>query len=56
MTWQFTAGPAGTRVEMTYTAGGYARGGLEAIAKVVDQVLAMQVQRLKRFIETGKPQ
>jgi hypothetical protein len=56
MTWTFTPGSAGTRVEMTYTAGGYAKGGLEPVAKIVDQVLAMQVQRLKRFIEVGKPQ
>jgi hypothetical protein len=51
-----TPGSAGTRVEMTYTAGGYAKGGLEPVAKIVDQVLATQVQRLKRFIEVGKPQ
>jgi hypothetical protein len=56
MTWTFTPGREGTRVEMTYAVGGYAQGGFEPIAKTVDQVLAAQVQRLKRFIELGKIQ
>lgn len=55
MTWTFRAGTAGTRVEMTYTAGGYVKGGFAPVAKVADQVLTAQVQRLKRFIEVGKP-
>jgi hypothetical protein len=55
MTWTFMPGSAGTRIELTYTAGGYVTGGFEPLAKPVDQVLAAQVQRLKRFLETGKP-
>jgi hypothetical protein len=55
MTWMLTDVSGRTKVEMTYTVGGYAKGGLEAIAKPVDAVLTTQVQRLKRFIETGKP-
>jgi hypothetical protein len=56
MTWTFMPGSEGTTIEMIYTAGGYAKGGFETTAKAVDQVLTAQVQRLKRFLETGKPQ
>jgi hypothetical protein len=56
MTWTFMPGSAGTKIEMTYAAGGYAKGGFETTAKAVDQVLTTQVQRLKRFLETGKIQ
>lgn len=45
----------GTAVEMSYAAGGYAPGGLQAWAKPVDKVLQNQLKRLKNFIETGKP-
>jgi hypothetical protein len=31
-------------------------GGLAAIAPAVDAVLAEQLQRLKRFVETGRPE
>lgn len=56
MTWSLTENAGRTRVELTYTVGGYAPGGLEAVAKPVDAVLAAQLQRLKQFIETGRPQ
>ncbi len=45
----------GTAVEMTYGAGGYAPGGLQKWAAPVDLVLNNQLNRLKKFIETGKP-
>ncbi len=54
MTWTFTDANSGTRLVLTYTVGGYAPGGVDAIAKPVDAMLTGQVQRLKRFIETGK--
>ena len=37
-------------------AGGYAPGGLDALAPVVDMVLGTQVARLKRPIDTGRPE
>jgi hypothetical protein len=47
---------AGTEVVMTYDVGGYAKGGLaETYAAPVDQVLGEQLARLKKAIETGKP-
>jgi uncharacterized protein YndB with AHSA1/START domain len=53
MSWMLTDVSGRTRVEMTYVVGGYMRGGVEPVVKIVDQVLATQVQRLKRYIETG---
>ena len=47
---------AGTDVVMTYDVGGYAKGGLaETFAAPVDQVLGEQLARLKKSVETGKP-
>jgi hypothetical protein len=47
---------AATDVVMTYDVGGYAKGGLsEAYAAPVDHVLGEQLVRLKKSIETGKP-
>ena len=53
MTWMLTESGVRTKVEMTYVVGGYMRGGVEPVVKIVDQVLAGQVQRLKRYIESG---
>jgi len=54
----FTLKPSagGTDVVLTYDVGGYAKGGLaETLAAPVDLVLGQQLVRLKRSIETGKP-
>ena len=42
-----------TELTMTYDVGGYAKGGLAA---PVDMVLGEQVGRLKKYVETGKPE
>jgi uncharacterized protein YndB with AHSA1/START domain len=55
LTWDFKPSSVGTAIEMTYTVGGYAPGGLGSLAPAVDRVLAEQMDRLKNFIETGKP-
>jgi uncharacterized protein YndB with AHSA1/START domain len=47
----------GTLVTLTYNVGGYAKGGLaETFAAPVDQVLGEQLGRLKKAVETGKPE
>lgn len=56
MLWKLTESAGGTQFEWTYTVGGYMPGGLAAIAPAVDGVLAGQLQRLKRFVETGRPE
>ncbi|MDB5498278.1 MAG: ATPase, partial [Phenylobacterium sp.] len=45
-----------TELTMTYDVGGYAKGGLaETLAGPVDMVLGEQVARLKKYLETGRP-
>jgi hypothetical protein len=56
MIWKLTESSGGTQFEWTYTVGGYMPGGLAAIAPAVDAVLAGQLQRLRRFVETGRPE
>lgn len=41
----------GSTLTMTYAAGGYAPGGLDTLADIVDSVLKGQVQRLKAYAE-----
>jgi uncharacterized protein YndB with AHSA1/START domain len=52
-----TLSPAdhGTKVDVTYAAGGYSPSGLDKLAPVVDRVLDEQFTRLKNYVETGKP-
>ena len=50
------AAGAATEVTMTYDVGGYAKGGLAKVyAAPVDQVLGEQLGRLKKQVETGRP-
>ena len=54
----FALKPVGetTELTLTYDVGGYAKGGLaENWAAPVDGVLGEQVGRLKKYVETGKP-
>jgi len=55
MTWRFTPVPAGTKVDLTYSVGGYMQGGFEKMAPGVDFVVGEQLSRFKTYIETGKP-
>jgi uncharacterized protein YndB with AHSA1/START domain len=55
MTWKFTAKEKGTFLEVTYSVSGYAPQGLQQFAAPVDAVLGQQIQRLKAFVETGRP-
>lgn len=55
MTWDIAPTAAGTQITMTYSVGGYAARPLSDLAPVVDEVLAVQVERLARLINTGTP-
>src|SRR5258706_12881733 len=55
MTWRFIAAPPGTKIEVSYSVGGYFQGGLDKVALPVNSVIGEQVARLKTFIDTGKP-
>ena len=55
MTWRLSPTASGTKLELTYSVGGFMAGGFEAIAPAVETVLKEQADRLKRFVETGAP-
>jgi hypothetical protein len=55
LTWALKAAPNGTTVELSYSVGGFFPGGFERIAPAVSAVLEEQLQRVTRFVETGKP-
>ena len=54
MIWKLTKSDGGTRFDWTYVVGGYLPGGFGVLAPAVDAVLADQLQRLVRFVETGR--
>jgi uncharacterized protein YndB with AHSA1/START domain len=54
LTLKFTLANAATRVEMTYSVGGYMEGGLQPVAAPVDGVLRDQLERLKAYVESHK--
>jgi uncharacterized protein YndB with AHSA1/START domain len=56
MAWKLSQAEAGTKVELTYSVGGYFPGGLVRMASPVDAVLAAQLARLKSYVETGSPE
>ncbi|HVF36649.1 MAG TPA: ATPase [Sphingomicrobium sp.] len=45
----------GSRIVMTYRAAGFAKGGAEKIAPLVDQVLGEQMKRLRVYAAGGAP-
>jgi hypothetical protein len=46
-----------TEITMSYDVGGYAKGGLsEVYAGPMDRVMGEQLARMKKQIETGKPE
>jgi uncharacterized protein YndB with AHSA1/START domain len=55
MTWRLTGGADNTRLELSYSVGGFIPGGFEKIAPAVEAMLREQVDRLRMFVETGKP-
>jgi len=52
----FSLAPAsdGTDVVMTYALGGYAKGGFQSLAPVVDGVLGQQLAHLKQTVENDQ--
>ena len=55
MTWRLSPAANGTKLELTYSVGGFMPGGFESIGPAVESVLREQAERLKRFVETGAP-
>jgi hypothetical protein len=55
LTWKFESIEGRTRVTWTYRVTGMDAGDVAKLSGPVDQVLAVQLARLGRFIETGTP-
>jgi uncharacterized protein YndB with AHSA1/START domain len=55
MTWKLTGDGDNTRVQLSYAVGGFIDGGFDKIAPAVESMLNEQLDRLKLFVETGKP-
>ena len=53
MTVNLVAAGGGTDLTLTYVVGGYYKEGFDEVSKAVDGVLAAQVGRLRKLIETG---
>jgi uncharacterized protein YndB with AHSA1/START domain len=56
LTWTLAEAEGGTHLELTYAVGGFMEGGFEGIAPAVRTVLAGQMSRLQRYVETGDPE
>src|SRR5262245_4958228 len=54
LTWKLTSGTDNTRLQLSYSVGGFIDGGFDKIAPLVENVLRQQLDRLKQFAETGK--
>ena len=55
MTWKLIGDSDNTRVQLSYSVGGFIEGGFDKVAPAVENVLRQQFDRLKLFVETGKP-
>ena len=55
LTWKLIRGTDTTRLQLTYSVGGFIEGGFEKIAPAVESMLNDQLDRLKLFVETASP-
>jgi len=55
LSFQFSAAPGGTRLDMTYAVVGYLAAGMNTLAAPVDGVWTELLTRLKNYVETGNP-
>ena len=55
MSLQFKPHKQGSELFYKYSVGGFLPGGLQVLAQPVDQVQLGQLERLQKYIETGKP-
>jgi hypothetical protein len=52
LTWSVKAAASGSDIAVSYAVGGYSAQGFDMISKGVDQVLAEQIGRLKKLLES----
>jgi len=53
MTISVESAGTGTNLTLVYAVGGYAKDGFESLSQGVDEVLAEQVARLQKLVDTG---
>lgn len=56
MSWALAEKDGHATLTWTYDVGGYVKGGVDKLAGPVDEVLGEQAGRLKRFVDTGRPE
>jgi hypothetical protein len=52
MTWSVKGGTNGTDISLSYAIGGYSKDGFDALSKAADQVLGVQIERLRKLIDS----
>jgi uncharacterized protein YndB with AHSA1/START domain len=55
LTFSLSPAATGTTVSLTFEGGGLAKDGLAQWAPPIDRVLGEQAARLRRYVETGRP-
>jgi uncharacterized protein YndB with AHSA1/START domain len=55
MTWALAPSGNGTKLQLTYSVGGFIEGGFEKVAPAVEDMLGHQLARLKLLVDTGSP-
>jgi len=55
MTWVLAPSGSGTKLQLTYSVGGFMEGGFEKMAPAVEDMLGHQLARLKMLADTGSP-
>jgi uncharacterized protein YndB with AHSA1/START domain len=55
VTFELKPTEKGSRLEVTHRVGGDSSHALDKIAPFADKMLGEQIERLKKFVETGKP-
>lgn len=53
MDWKLSEKDGHTTLSLTFDAGGYVKGGIGDLTAPVDRVMGEQIDRLKRYVETG---
>jgi hypothetical protein len=52
MTWSIKANGNGSDISVSYAIGGYSKDGFDNLSKAADQVLAVQIERLRKLIDS----
>jgi uncharacterized protein YndB with AHSA1/START domain len=52
MTWAVKPSANGADISVTYAVGGYSKDGFDKLSKAADQVLGVQIERLRKLIDS----